>query len=79
MIKLFLAEMPLTVEGVAVKMKQNESNYMILINKDISMQKQVNAFRHELLHIINDDFESNLPLETVERINRERMRKLYNE
>ena len=55
---------------------------MILINENLCMQKKVRAFRHELLHIIYKDFEaveSGVPVEVVERLNRERMRVLYNE
>lgn len=82
MIRLFQTEMPSAFDGVAVKYGRKKSEYMILINENLCMQKKVRAFRHELLHIINNDFESverGVSVEEVEHINRARVRKLYNE
>lgn len=82
MIRLFEADFLSGCDGVAVKDEQMPLDYVIIINKNLCMEEKVQAFRHELLHIIYKDFEaveSGVPVEVVERLNRERMRVLYNE
>ena len=63
-------DLPRRIKGCVML---NEDEYTILINKSISDAEQLETYRHELEHIINQDFKSKWnvgELETVRHRNR---------
>lgn len=56
--------LPDTVHGVVAQ--QADAEYMVLINADKPKECQDEAIEHELLHIVRDDLNSNLPVTVLE-------------
>ena len=40
--------------------KNNDDSYTILLNARLSYERQLECYRHALLHIINEDFEKDI-------------------
>lgn len=61
-------QLPMTVRGFTVE--DQDGNFNIYINQDLSDEAMRKACVHELYHVYNYDFVSNKPLDEIERIAR---------
>ena len=57
-------KLPPSIKGVTIP--DEEGNYNIYINKNMSRKVQIDTYLHELEHIKNNDFSSNEPIPTIE-------------
>ena len=56
------------LEGVGgTVIKTGDDSFMVIINSDLPPQEQAAAFAHEMLHIYRQDFDWDLPVNTIER------------
>lgn len=61
-------DLPCTIRGLAVKAYDGGDFYTIMLNSRMSAEMQAKTYRHEMEHIINDDFSSDLPIDYIESI-----------
>lgn len=59
-----IIDLPVTIKGMTVK--DSEGDYNIYLNARLGAEDRVKAFRHELEHIKNGDFYSDLPVSEKE-------------
>lgn len=60
------AHLPGSIRGFS---RQNpDGSVTIIINEDLDMQGRIKAFEHEMEHIINDDFNSDLSADYIEAV-----------
>lgn len=62
------ATLPLCVKGQVLL--DEDGNYNVYINSKYPYESQVEALKHELRHIKNDDFAGARPIRDVERLPR---------
>lgn len=51
-------------------LKEDQGNYYIYVNCNITLEEQKRALRHEYLHLVCKDIEDDDPTEEIERRNR---------
>lgn len=61
-----LINMPSGLKGYSCK--NPDDSYTILINANLSNEMQLQTYMHELEHIVNGDFDSELSADQLERI-----------
>ena len=67
MIRVFLVPMPLRIHGATIYAFDNgQYYYTILLNSSLSSQMQYDAYRHEMDHIDNNDFDAMTPASNLE-------------
>lgn len=54
--------------AVLRKYDDGEIYYTIVINENLSEEEQIRTFRHEIAHIVYNDFDSNIPIGEIEAI-----------
>ena len=62
-IYVYMTNLP---EGMTELIAPCEGGYTVWINKDLSRDKAVQAYRHALGHVVNDDW-SESDVQTIER------------
>lgn len=55
--------MPLTINGFTA---EDNDNYYVVINSCISEENKKEAVKHELLHILKNDIDSEEPINIIE-------------
>lgn len=63
-----LVDMPCSVRGCVVRHYDGEEYYTVMLNSRLSSDMQEKAYLHEITHINNDDFSSNLSADEIESI-----------
>lgn len=61
---LYSVPLPLTVKGITLP--DNDGNFTILINSDLSPEAQKKALKHELRHVRNNHFSDVTTVESAE-------------
>lgn len=59
--------MPQKVKGF---LKNNDGNFLIVVNSNISQEAQKKAIEHEVNHLVRDDLYSDDELSEIERRNK---------
>lgn len=59
-----LVDLPPSVSGAVCP--NEDGTFSIYINAKNTLKKQLETLDHEIRHIINDDFYSDLPIEVIE-------------
>jgi len=59
-----LINLPTTVRGTTVP--DEDGNYNVYLNKNLSYEMQRETFEHETMHVNNGDFESNETVRCLE-------------
>lgn len=68
--KVIYADLPCTVKGMVVRMFDDGEYYdTIVLNSRLNHEQNINTFKHELWHIEHDDFDSDLPVSVLEKMN----------
>jgi len=62
-----LADMPCFVRGQVIE--DEEGDYNIYINENLSWEMQEEALRHEMCHVERQDFCGEFCIEDIERVN----------
>ena len=62
--QIILRDMPTTVKAVTVK--NEDDTYTILVNSKLNYEQQQESFIHEIMHIINCDFEKDEDISILE-------------
>ena len=57
-------KLPISVRGFTIP--DENGNYNIYINKNLSQKMQQNTYFHEITHIENNDFEKQEPIKVIE-------------
>ena len=52
------ADLPGTVKGMLVRTFDEEECYTIVINSKLNAEQRLEAYRHELQHLMENDFDS---------------------
>ena len=65
-IQLLFQPMPISVDGVASEIKENES-YLVVINSALNQKEREEATIHEILHILRNDFHTAESINAIER------------
>ena len=61
-------DMPPTVRGCCVRHFDDDEYFTILLNSRLSVDMQEKAYRHEIEHIMQNDFSCNLNADQIESI-----------
>ena len=59
-----LIEMPTCCGGMTIQ--DEDGNFNVYLNANLSEERRMKAFEHEMFHINHDDFESLLPVDRIE-------------
>lgn len=62
-VRTIMADLPTTIGGYTIK---QDDFYTIVLNQNLSHDKNLITYAHELSHITNRDFESSLPAGMLE-------------
>ncbi len=62
-IRTILADLPNTIGGYTIK---QDDYYTIVLNQNLSHDKNLITYAHEISHITNNDFESNCSAGLIE-------------
>lgn len=62
-------DLPTTIRGFS---RETSEGYVIVINSRMSSDMQLRAYKHELEHIKNDDFNSHKSVDVIEALRHER-------
>lgn len=64
------ADLPCTCKGMVVRMFDDGEYYdTIVLNSRLNREQNVETCKHELWHIEHDDFDSDLPVSVLEKLN----------
>lgn len=65
----FVRIIPFPVDSIGgMVMPNDDGTYMIYLNANLSRERQIIAFRHELAHIANGDFYNDKSIAEIEDI-----------
>lgn len=62
-----VVKFPVTTPGGMV-MPNDDGTYSIYLNSELNWERQVEAYRHEVGHIENDDFYNDKSIEEIEKL-----------
>lgn len=67
MIRTKTIPLPLTIKGFT--RPDMDGDYDVIINADLSDEAKLKAYRHEMQHILNNDFENRhtAPVDSIEK------------
>ena len=57
-VSVVFSDLPTSINAFVVRTYEDDEHYTIVINSRVSADKQMEAYRHEISHICNDDFAS---------------------
>lgn len=60
----YYTDMPTTIRSFVVS--NNDTSFTIIINSKMGREQQLRAYRHELNHIINGDYDNNCSVNLIE-------------
>ena len=62
-----VVKFPVSAPGGMV-MPNDDGTFSVYLNSSLNWEKQVEAYRHEVSHIENDDFYNGKPIEEIENV-----------
>lgn len=69
-IRVVYADLPCTCKGMVVRMFDDGEDYdTVVLNSRLNWEQNVETYKHELWHIEHDDFNSDLPVSVLEKLN----------
>lgn len=69
-IRVVYADLPCTCKGMVVRMFDDGEDYdTVVLNSRLNWEQNVETYKHELWHIEQDDFNSDLPVSVLEKLN----------